>query len=85
MRVGREEPEAATGTWEDFLIGFRRSRRGNLWRDWQGATLTVFPRGGAFCWCFCDREGPRYSPERYGTETEAVRALWGALQDEPME
>ena len=57
-RIGREEPEAAAPPWEDFIAGFQRSKKGNLWRMYDNLTLTVFPRGHGYNWCVCDREGP---------------------------
>jgi hypothetical protein len=35
-----------------FEASFRQSRRGNLWRTWEGLTLTVFARDdGRYGWC----------------------------------
>jgi hypothetical protein len=40
----------------EFEAGFRRSRRGNLWRTWEGLTLTVFARDdGRYAWCIAGR------------------------------
>ena len=69
--------EKATGRRAGFLAGFRRSKRGNLWRHYEGRTLTVFRRDrGGFAWCVADGEEPRFSPLAYGTEREALDALW---------
>lgn len=75
----REIAEIALDTWEDFAAGWKRSRRGNLWRLWQGLTLTIFERSdGYFGWSIADAEGVRFS--RCGYETED--AAMGALADE---
>jgi hypothetical protein len=61
----------------------RRSQRGNLWREWGDERITVFRRwDGRFAWVINDEDDrPRWSPwAGYSTETDAVRALWGALQ-----
>lgn len=62
----------------DFRDGFKRSKRGNLWRNFRGLTLTVFRRAGDnwFAWSIADEEGPRYSPHAWETEEEAIGALW---------
>jgi hypothetical protein len=59
-----------------FAAGFRRAKRGNLWRVWSGITLSVFRGRGGYWWCAADGEGPRYSPTHYATEGEALAGLW---------
>jgi hypothetical protein len=45
----------------DFCEGFRSSRKGNMWRDWQGMTLTIFQaRHGKWTWCIADGNGRRW-------------------------
>jgi hypothetical protein len=60
-----------------FKAGFQRSNRGNLWRTWDNATLTVFKRDdGRFAWCIAGSDGqPRYSEGTYGYEAEALESL----------
>jgi hypothetical protein len=68
-----------------FAAGFRRSRRGNLWRRWSGGgggelTLTVFPRrGGSFAYAIAGEGGPAFSTQNYETEGGAIKALWREL------
>lgn len=57
---------------EQFVQGFRRSRKGNLWRDWDGVTCTVFARMGRYVWCVADEAEVTYSRERFETEEEAL-------------
>jgi Resolvase, N terminal domain len=42
-----------------FRGGFRRSRKGNLWRVWAGLTATVFRRPDGYAWCVAGPAGPR--------------------------
>jgi hypothetical protein len=75
-------------TEEEFAAGFKRSKRGNLWRRWADRdggelTLTVFPRrGGYFAYAIADEDGPAFSPRCYETEEEAIEALWRELGDD---
>ena len=85
MRVGREEPETVAPVWKDFHMTFRRSRKGNLWRMYDGMTLTVFRRGdgAGYCWCAADSLGPRYSTEPYEERGGRRQGDLGcSLQDE---
>jgi hypothetical protein len=66
---------------EAFAKGFRRSRKGNLWREWQGLTVTVFRRAGGFHWSIADEYGPRYSPAGYQDQDLALAALWVRLDE----
>ena len=49
---------------------WKRSKKGNLWRNWEGKTVSIFERDGDgyYGWCIADREGQRFS--RHGAETE---------------
>jgi hypothetical protein len=61
---------------EEFLSGFRRNRKGNLWRLFEGRTLTVFRRRGGFACCVSsEEEGTDFSPETFDTEEEALADL----------
>jgi hypothetical protein len=75
--------EAALAARASFEAGFRRSRRGNLWRDWENVTLTIYRRKDAFGfgWCIADGEQPRFSSGRYETEEDALSALGSELLD----
>jgi hypothetical protein len=66
-----------------FEACFRRSKRGNLWRKWEGLSVTVFrrPGGGWYGWSIANEDGPRFSPGGYPDEERALEALWDALED----
>jgi hypothetical protein len=65
-----------------FLQGFALSKRGNLWRRYEGRTLAVFMRStGGFAYSVAGPDGPSFSRARYATEAEALDALWEHLQD----
>ena len=52
----QEDDSVLTTLRAEFKAGFRRSRRGNLWRTWEGLTLTVFGRAdGRYRWCIAGR------------------------------
>jgi hypothetical protein len=68
--------------WEVFQCGFRRSKKGNLWRNFEGdMTLTIFRRRGddTYGWCVADEQGPRFSRRGFETEEAALFALAEAL------
>lgn len=68
-----------------FKAGFRRSIRGNLWRNWSEVqvdgrkvvvTLTIYANGwGRYGFCVANEAGPRFSGACYETEEEALEAL----------
>ena len=59
-----------------FKLGFRRSKRGNLWSKYDGATFTVFPAsGGGYSWCIHDGQQVRYSAEVFDYEADALESL----------
>jgi hypothetical protein len=66
---------------ERFRDGFKRSRKGNLWRLWDGRTITVFQRrDGRFGWCISDHAGQRWSPwQGWADEQSALEGLWREL------
>jgi hypothetical protein len=76
-REREREVDALEAAWNEFESGFRRNRKGNLWREWEGWILTVFRRrNGRYGWCIASEErGTDYSPETYDTEDEALAAL----------
>jgi hypothetical protein len=49
--------------YDEFLAGFRRSQKGNRWRQWHGWTVTVFmrPDFASYGWCLSDEDGPHFS------------------------
>lgn len=60
-----------------FETGFRRSKKGNLWRQYDGQTLSVFPRSDdTFGWCIASGDDDKqFSSRGYETEEEAIEAL----------
>jgi hypothetical protein len=68
-----------------FDVGFRRSRRGNLWREYHGLTVTVYQTPeGLYGWCLAGPESqgpPRLSSEKFETEVEALEDVQDVLAD----
>ena len=54
---------------------WRRSKRGNLWRQWENQTVTVFAREGGWWWCVADEEQRRFSRRGYASIAWAKTAL----------
>lgn len=67
--------QQAAAELRDFLDGFARSRKGNLWRHWGDLTLTIFSRRGSYAYCIAGRELPDYSDEEFDTEEDALKTL----------
>jgi len=67
--------------WAEFEAGFQRSRKGNLWRVYDGLTVTVFQRvDGEFGWCIAaDEDDTQFSSRGYETEEEALEVLGAEL------
>jgi hypothetical protein len=65
-----------------FEAGFRRSRKGNLWRNYRGLTVTIFQRSGDgyYAWSIADGEEVRYSSSAFETEEETIDALFEELE-----
>lgn len=65
---------------DEFEKGFERSRKGNLWQEYEGRTVSVFRRtDDLYYWSIADGDGPEYSPEGYESEEDAVGELWFVL------
>lgn len=61
---------------DNFEMGFKRSKKGNLRRTYEGCTLTIFKRAdGYFAWCISEDGEVNYSPVTYDTEDEALDGL----------
>ncbi|MCI0643210.1 MAG: hypothetical protein L0Y72_06540 [Gemmataceae bacterium] len=74
--------KAAMAAREEFESGFKRSKRGNLWRYWQGKTLTIFKReDGCYGWCVSFQGDVRFGGG-YEDEPWALAALWDATEGE---
>jgi hypothetical protein len=72
----REIGEARMAAWREFEAGFRRSQKGNLCRQFEGLTVTVFRRpDDTFGWCIADGDDVRFSPGGYEDEGSAMYAL----------
>lgn len=73
--------EAVLARWAEFEepSAWRRSPKGNLWRHWEGATVSIYRRRDGFGWCIADEDGPRYSQRAYETEADAITAAGEAL------
>ncbi len=61
----------------EFVVGFRMSARGNLSRQYDGNTITVFKHRGKYVWCIRNSEEDEttYSTDQYDTENDAMMAL----------
>lgn len=74
-----DQVEHALAVVDEFVerTNWQRSRRGNLWRTWNGLTLTVFRRrDGRFGWSWTDDdERPRFSHNGYANEVLAIDGL----------
>jgi hypothetical protein len=66
---------------KQFAAGFRRSRRGNIWRKYDESTVTVFKRDDErFGWCISRSEDDvEFSPDDYASEEEAVDSVGAIL------
>lgn len=70
--------------WEEFEdpTAWSLSKRNpeNIWRMWEGLTVTVFRRNDDFYgYSIADSDGPRYSKTAYETQEEALYALGDEL------
>jgi hypothetical protein len=78
---GADETEADE-SFATFVRGFRTSRKGNRWREWRGAHLTVYSgRYGGFSYCIKTDSGPRFAGEWFNTRDAAFAALWQEAQE----
>ena len=67
------EMEEVLAEQREFAAGFKRSRKGNLWHNYDGMTLTVFRRDdGWYAWCIADSEETRFSRGAYEEEGDAI-------------
>ena len=71
--------EAALAERQEFTDGrnWQRSRKGNLWRTWEGLTVTIYYRQGRYRYSISNDLLPelRFSEASYGDEQEAIEAL----------
>jgi hypothetical protein len=59
---------------------WRRSKRGNLWREWDGMTVTIFHRNGRYFWCIADGgEERRFSLGGFEIEDDAMSSVGDAM------
>ncbi len=80
MPMTRTMREDRCNAWSDFQCGFRRSKRGNLWREYSGLTLTIFKRkDGFYGWCIAAADSPQFSPHSFGSEKEALADLFAEV------
>jgi hypothetical protein len=74
------DTDALQAIWSQFEAGFRRSKKGNLWRHYEGQTICVFTRDdGYYGWSISGNDGNRFSKGGYQREEEALGALGEAL------
>lgn len=75
--IGELTAKQIESVFSDFESGFHRSRRGNLWREFEGSNVTVFKsKYGAFAWCISSGDDDvEFSPENFATEREAIDSV----------
>jgi hypothetical protein len=68
---------------QKFKSAFRRSFKGNLWRQYGDALLSVFRRRrGQFGYCIArQNRRPLFSQEEYATEHDAITELWHLMTE----
>jgi len=65
---------------QEFYAGFKRSKKGNLWRTWQQLTVVVFKRQDVFAWSIANDDGVKFSTKSFSTEEDAIENLWKVLR-----
>jgi hypothetical protein len=80
-RIGQPTRIQIEGAFAEFASGFRRSRRGNLWREYDAWIVTVFRcQDGGFAWRISACEDDvQFSEETYETEQEAMDSMGAEL------
>lgn len=76
------EIESAIAERDEFadIAEWQRSKKGNLWRHFDGMTVTIYHRNDDFFgWCVADEYGTRFSRGGYETEIDAMDALAAEL------
>ncbi len=72
------EYDAREAAWSEFVdpSEWKRSKKGNLWRHYEGLTVTVFCRAdGLYGWSVADSDDVRYSRRVCESEDAAMDAL----------
>jgi hypothetical protein len=65
---------------------WRRSAKGNLWREWEDKVVTIFYRvprygnPGGYSWSISDDDDVLYSDSAYETVEDAMCDLWDAVR-----
>lgn len=73
-----DDIEAALDVWRAFEeeSQWKRSKRGNLWRDWGSARVSIFERDdGFYGWCIADSGEPQFSRGGFKSESAAMNAV----------
>jgi hypothetical protein len=82
-RVDDEQSGAwMEAAWAEFEspTAWKRSQKGNIWREWAGRRCVIFRRrDGRYGWSIADEEEVRFSPCSYATEDGARTALGEAV------
>jgi hypothetical protein len=74
--------EDQLAAWAEFEEpdAWRRSKKGNVWREWDEKTVTIFRhRNGGFAWCINDGDESHFSQGSYEDEEQARTALGESL------
>jgi len=63
-----------------FISGFRRSQRGSLWREYDGARFVVFPsQRGGYSYLIVQDDVREFSESSFESEAEALEWLGGIV------
>ena len=50
---------------------WKKSKKGNYWREWGRKTVTLFKRDGFWRWCIADADSTDFSPGAWEKRSDA--------------
>lgn len=73
--------DAALAEWAEFenRANWHKTAKGNLSRQWDGATVTIFKKRSRYAWSSNYEDEVRYSHNTFETEAEALQSLGSEL------
>lgn len=79
-RKPAHDPVLAMWTKFESPSEWRRSKKGNLWRRWEGMLLTIIKRNeDCFGWCVAEDDETQFSSDTFDTESDAMSDLGDAV------